>query len=51
MQLMGIHKTFTDIIQGVATLFVAGQFGIKFLLYKIGERKPLVREVAKSADD
>ena len=51
MQLMGIHKTFTDIIQGVATLFVAGQFGIKFLLYKIGERKPLAREVTKSADD
>jgi len=51
MQLMGIHKTFTDIIQGVATLFIAGQIGIKFLLYRIGEKRPFTKEVAKSADD
>ncbi len=39
MQLIGIHKSFADIIQGVATIFVAGQVGIKYLLFKIGEKK------------
>lgn len=39
MQLIGIHKTFADIIQGVATIFVAGQIGIKYLLFLIGEKK------------
>ncbi|MCD6167781.1 MAG: ABC transporter permease [Caldiserica bacterium] len=44
MQLIGIHKTFADIIQGVATLFVAGQVGIKYLLFKIGEKKMVKKE-------
>lgn len=39
MQLMGIHKSFTDIIQGFATIFVAGQSGIKYLLFLIGEKR------------
>lgn len=39
MQLIGIHKTFADIIQGVATIFVAGQTGIKYLLFLIGEKR------------
>ena len=47
MQLIGIHKTFADIIQGVATLFVAGQVGIKYLLFKIGEKK-IIKEEAQS---
>ena len=36
---MGIHKSFTDIIQGFATIFVAGQSGIKYLIFLIGEKR------------
>lgn len=45
MQLIGIHKTFADIIQGVATLFVASQIGVRYLILKIGERRKVGREV------
>lgn len=44
MQLIGIHKTFADIIQGVATIFVAGQAGIKYLLFLIGEKRVVVKK-------
>lgn len=42
MQLMGVHKTFTDIIQGIATLFIAAQMIIRYLLMKIGSKEKKV---------
>jgi len=39
MQLMGVHKTFTDIIQGIATLFIAAQMIIRYFLMKIGRKE------------
>lgn len=39
MQLMGVHKTFTDIIQGIATLFIAAQMIIRYFLGKIGNKE------------
>lgn len=38
MQLMGIHKTFADIIQGTAILFVASQVGFRYLVYLLEEK-------------
>ncbi len=49
MQLIGIHKTFADIIQGTATLFVASQLAIRYLIMRLEKRrKPEVKEIIKS---
>jgi simple sugar transport system permease protein len=39
MQLLGVHKSFPDLIQGLALLFVAGRFGWEWLLSRRREKK------------
>lgn len=50
MQLIGIHKSFADIIQGTATVFIASQLAIRYLIQKL-DKLPKIKSIKSFQDE